>query len=196
MYSNKLSESKIVKRKIILNLEKILHEKCFQDFGHNTRVKNMTLNFAKLIDGEITSNEINNLSLFASLHDIGKVSIPKKVLSKNGPLSPSEWEIMKNYTKIGFRMAQSIDEPLLAQSILHLREHWDGNGYPYGLKREEIPLHSRIVSIVDAYDVMTHDKTYKKALSEEEAIEELKKYSGKCFHPHLISIFLDNYKNL
>lgn len=194
MYRNKLVESKNIRRKIILSLEKTLYEKCFEDYGHNERVKNMALNFAKFLDIEQDSMEISNLTLLASLHDIGKVSIPKEILGKQDCLTQVELEIVKRYTEIGFRMAQSIEEPILAQSILCIRERWDGKGYPYGLKGENIPLNSRIVSILESYDVMTHYRPYKNAISEKEALEELKKCSGKQYDPDLIKIFMENYK--
>lgn len=195
MYRNKLVESKDVRRKIILSLEKTLYEKCFEDYGHNERVKNMALNFAKLLNMESDSRGILNLSLLASLHDIGKVSIPKEILGKKAPLTQAELDIVKRYTEIGFRMAQSIDEPILAQCILSLRERWDGKGYPYGLKAENIPLNSRIVSIIEAYDVMTNSRPYKKAIGEEEALEELKRCSGGQFDPDLVKIFVENYQS-
>lgn len=195
MYRNKLVESKGVRRKIILSLEKTLYEKCFEDYGHNERVKNMALNFAKLLNIKKDSREILNLSLFASLHDIGKVSIPKEILGKKASLTQAELDIVKRYTEIGFRMAQSIEEPVLAQSILCLRERWDGKGYPYGLKAENIPLNSRIVSIIEAYDVMTHNRPYKKAMGEEEALEELKRCSGEQYDPDLVKIFVGNYQS-
>jgi diguanylate cyclase (GGDEF)-like protein len=175
MYRNKLVESKEIRKKIILGLEKTLYEKCFEDYGHNQRVKNMSLNFAKLLNMESESMESLNLTLLASLHDIGKVSMPKEILGKKAPLTQVELEIIKRYTEIGFRMAQSIDEPVLAQSILCLRERWDGQGYPYGLKGENIPINSRIVAIVESYDVMTHQRPYKN-------------------DPDLINIFIRNYK--
>ncbi|MBV7273648.1 diguanylate cyclase [Clostridiaceae bacterium UIB06] len=195
MYRNKLVESKDVRRKIILGLEKTLYEKCFEDYGHNERVKDMALNFAKLLNIKNDSREILNLSLFASLHDIGKVSIPKEILGKKISLTQAELDIVKRYTEIGFRMAQSIEEPVLAQCILCLRERWDGKGYPYGLKAKNIPLNSRIVSILESYDIMTHNRPYKDAICKEEALEELKRCSGEQFDPDLVKIFVENYQS-
>jgi len=115
----------------------------------------------RVLQAQLDANAIEAMTLLARFHDVGKAAIPHAILSKAGPLTQDEWHIMRSYTEIGYRMAQSIDEPVLAQAILAFREHWDGQGYPYGLKGDKIPLISRIVSILDAYDVMTHGRPYK-----------------------------------
>lgn len=196
MYGNKLSESREVRRKIILSVEKTLYSKHFNDSSHNLRVKKMALNFANVLESSSKEVDKVNLSLLASLHDIGKVSIPKEILCKEGPLSRSEWDIVKNYTEIGCRMAQSIDEPILAQSILALRERWDGKGYPYGIKGEDSPLLSRIVAIIDAYDSMIHYRPYKKTLNKEEALGEIKNGKGTQFDPDLVELFIGNINSI
>lgn len=192
MYSSKLVESKDIRKKIILNMEKTLHNKCWEDYEHITRVKAASVKLAKFLEEEPDSIDESNLSLLASLHDIGKAAIPKEILGKKGPLTDNEWKIMRSHTEIGFRMAQSIEEPILAQAILSLREHWNGKGYPYGLKGEQIPLISRIVSIADAFDVMTHDRPYRQKCSREEAVNELKRNSGSQFDPKLVECFIEN----
>lgn len=192
MYSNKLVESKDIRKKIIMNMEKILHSKCYEDFEHINRVKAASINLAKCFKLESESIDFSNLSLLASLHDIGKAAIPKEILGKKGPLTDNEWKIMRRHTEIGFRMAQSIEEPILAQAILSMRERWDGKGYPYGLKGIQIPLISRIVSIIDAFDVMTHERPYRQKFSREEALDELKKYSGSQFDPTLVENLMVN----
>ncbi|WHH58519.1 diguanylate cyclase [Petroclostridium sp. X23] len=196
MYSNKLAESKSVRRKIILGIEKTLHTKCFEDKGHIERVKKMALDFAKTLDIASDSIEMTNLPLLASFHDIGKVAIPQEILGKEGSLTNNEWEIMKSHTEIGYRMAQSIEEPVLAQAILAMRERWDGAGYPYGLKQNQIPYISRIIAILDAYDVMTHHRPYKSALSKEDALKELMRCRGTQFDPDLISKFLQHIRRV
>lgn len=191
MYNNKIIESREIRRKIILNIENILRERCFEDGGHTARVKSMAMNFAEALNIQEDSDELATLSLLAALHDVGKISIPREILGKKQPLSEIEREIIKSYTEIGYRIALSIDEPSLAYGIYALRERWDGQGYPNGLKEDKIPLISRIVSIIDAYDVMTYDRPYRKALSEDEALGELKKCSGTQFDPKLIDIFIN-----
>lgn len=190
MYSNKLLESKNIRKKIILSLEKTLSERCIEEYNHINRAKKMALKFGRALNIKPDSKEMLNLTRLASFHDIGKIVIPKEILEKGESLTESEWDIVKSYTEIGFRIAQSIEEPVLAQSILCLRERWDGKGYPYGLKNENIPLNSRIISIIDSYDVMTHDRSYKKAISHKEALEELKRCSGTQYDPNLVNIFI------
>jgi diguanylate cyclase (GGDEF)-like protein len=193
MYNNKLSESKRTRRKIITSIERILHTRCFEDPGHIERIKKMAGNFAKVLGITAETTEMLNLTMLATLHDIGKVAIPTEILGKHEALTKNEWEIMKTHTEAGFRMAQSIEEPLLAQAILGIRERWDGKGYPYGLENDQIPFIARVISIIDVYDVITHDRPYRKALSQREARKEFEKCSGKQFDPHLVKLFLDNF---
>jgi diguanylate cyclase (GGDEF)-like protein len=192
MYSNKLSESKEVRRRIILSVEKTLYSKYYKDSSHNLRVKAMALKFAEVLVNYSRNIDTVNLALLASLHDIGKVSIPKEILCKDGSLTKSEWDIIRSYTEIGCRMAQSIDEPILAQSILALRERWDGKGYPYGVRGEDIPLLSRIIALIDAYDVMTHYRPYKNSMTKDEALYEIEQEKGTQFDPDLAVMFIEN----
>lgn len=196
MYSNKLIESKKVRRNIILHMEKVMHQKCFKNYDHNERVKEISLRFTNFINLDAGSVELNNLAMLASLHDIGKIAIPQEILCKPGPLTNNEWKIVQSHSEIGYRMAQSIEEPILALAILAMRERWDGSGYPYGLNGEQIPLISRIIAIADAYDAMTHERPYKSKKSLKEALAELKRCSGSQFDPHLIRIFIDNIDSI
>lgn len=191
MYNNKIIESKRIRKKIILSIENTLREKCCEDNGHTDRVKSMAMNFARELNIDENSNEMAALSLLASLHNVGKISIPKEILTKKEPLSKTELEIIQSYTETGYRIALSIDEPTLAQGIYALRERWDGKGYPNGTKGNDIPLIARIISIIDAYDVMLYDRPYRKALSENEALEELVKCSGTQFDPQLVELFIN-----
>lgn len=192
MYSNKVVESRNVRKKIIMSMERILHTKCFESYEHVERLKRIGLGFAACLELHPDSIEMANLPLLATLHDIGKVTVPENILGKKGPLNDGERKIMQSHTEVGFRMAQSIEEPVLAQAILSLREHWDGGGYPQGLKGEQIPLISRIISIVDAYDVMTHDQPYKNKITRDQALHELERCSGCQFDPNLVKVFLNN----
>ncbi|HBV86824.1 MAG TPA: hypothetical protein DEF42_09280 [Desulfosporosinus sp.] len=190
MYSEKLQKSKEVRHRLILSVEKELHRRFFEDPGHVERVSSLADKLAQVEEARIGSFELDKLNLLTKLHDIGKVGIPKEILGKNSELSNQEFEIMQRHSEIGFRMAQSIDELLVADAILALRERWDGTGYPRGLKGDQIPLLSRLVGIVDAFDVMTHNRPYRLAKSQEEAIKELEKGCGKQFDPHLTHLFI------
>jgi diguanylate cyclase (GGDEF)-like protein len=192
MYSNKLTESKAFRRKIILNMERTLQTKCFEEPGHMRRLQTMAAQFARALGMVDNSKEWETLMMLAADHDIGKVTIPREILGKNGRLDSGEWQIVKSHPETGYRMTQSIEEPMLAQAILALREHYDGAGYPYGLRGAEIPWLSRIIAIVDAYDVMTHDRPYRKKRSPAEAAAELRRCAGRQFDPDLTRVFLDS----
>jgi len=196
MYSNKLQESKEVRRKILLGLEEILHAKCYEDQGHIERIKKLSIAFAMQLGFKADSAEIKQLTLLAGLHDIGKVAVPRDILGKPCPLTPGEWEIVRSHSEIGYRMAQSIGETAVGEIILALHERWDGQGYPLGLRGKQIPLLARLLAIVDAYDVMTHDRVYRQALSREEALLEIEQWGGKQFDPELASLFVTKIKQL
>ena len=124
------------------------------------------------------------------MHDIGKVAIPHQVLLKKGKLNDEEFEIMKQHTVKGYRIANASPELSgIADCILSHHEKWDGTGYPNKLKGEEIPLLARIISAVDSHDVMVHDRPYHHAMPEEDAIKELRRCAGTQFDPHVIEVF-------
>lgn len=192
MYSNKLIESKDTREKVISSLENVLQSKCSAYIGQSERVEAIAHRFAQLLDLGQEPQEMLNLLLLARLHDIGKVAMPVELLNKSTSLSENELQIISKYPEIGYRMAQAIGEPVLAQSMLAIREQWAGNGYPYGLKGDQIPFVARIISIIEAYDVMTHDQPYKPKMSQEEALRELERCAGTQFDPNLLRLFLDN----
>ena len=137
--------------------------------------------------------DLNDLELFAALHDIGKVGVSDKILNKPGKLTEEEWIVMKKHPEIGYRIARASHKlSRIADYILSHHERWDGMGYPRGLKGEDIPLLSRILSVADAYDAMTEDRIYRKALSKEEAIEEIRRNSGSQFDPIIANIFIES----
>jgi len=189
MYSSKLMESKKTRIDIIEFLEKILWEKDYQTEAHVMRLKNLVSKFGRHM--RLSKREIVELTQVAMLHDIGKISVPTEILKKCGPLTEEEWSIMKKHSETGYRITQSSRELAhISEAILGHHEWWNGNGYPQGLKEEEIPLYSRIVSIVDSYDVMTHERPYKKAIHPYDAMAEINKCAGKQFDPYLVNVFI------
>ena len=135
--------------------------------------------------------QISMLRLLCLLHDIGKIAIPLEILNKPGKLTDDEWTVMRSHTEKGYQIAMATEElSLLAEMILYHHERWDGEGYPAGLKQENIHVLSRIIAIVDAYDAMVNDRVYRKALKPEQAQKEILDNAGKQFDPHLAEEFI------
>ncbi len=138
--------------------------------------------------------EVDRIQLAALLHDVGKVAIPEEILEKPSALSTAEWRSVVQHPRIGqviLEQAAALKDAV--PIILHHHERYAGHGYPYGLRAHEIPLGARIVAIADAYDAMIHDRPYKRAMSHEMAIAELRRHSGTQFDPELVSLFCDLY---
>lgn len=136
--------------------------------------------------------QTDSLVLATKLHDIGKIGVPGSVLRKTDKLSPEELKLVKQHPEIGQKILQEAQQIKdLISAILYHHECWDGEGYPEKLKGEEIPLMARIVGIFDAYRAMRSDRPYRKALSKQQALAELRKGAGTQFDPHLVEQFLD-----
>lgn len=190
MYRNKLIETKSIISSIISSLERTLFEKSIKTESHTKRIKKMALQLGKSI--KLSPNDIDELSLLATIHDIGKVAILDIILNKKENLSKKEWETIKRHPEIGYRIAISSNQlSSIAEYILTVHEWWNGKGYPQGLKGEKIPVLSRIIAIVDAYEVMITGRPYKKAISKKKAIAELEKCSGTQFDPDLVKKFIE-----
>ncbi|MFZ5969255.1 MAG: sensor domain-containing diguanylate cyclase/phosphohydrolase [Bacillota bacterium] len=188
MYKNKLNESKSVRSTIISSLQATLEEKTMETKEHGERIKSLSLKLGKAI--HLSDSQLDELSLAAVMHDIGKIAIPDSILCKPGKLTEKEWEIMKKHTEIGYHiMMSSINMGTIGEYILSHHERWDGKGYPRGLKEDEIPIISRIITIIDAYDVMLHNRPYCLARSKEEALAEIQKCAGTQFDPYLVEKF-------
>ncbi len=189
MYRRKLLERKSISGSIILSLEATLSGKSFETKEHTERLKKLAIKFGKKLN--LPENQIGELSLLATLHDIGKVAIPESILIKEGQLNKKEWELIKRHPEIGSNIAGSSPQiEHIAGAILAAHEYWDGSGYPKGLKGGDIPLISRIVHIIDAFDVMRSGRPYKKLLSKSMAIKELRAHEGTQFDPVLTEEFI------
>lgn len=189
MYRAKLHRQKSARNSIVMALMKALEARDFLTEGHGERLQNIIQSFACIIG--LAENNFADLRLFAQFHDIGKVGIPDSILFKPGCLTEEEWVVMHRHCEIGYRIAMSTpDLAPIADWILKHQEWWNGNGYPLGLKGEDIPLECRMLSIVDAYDAMTSDRPYREAMSSEAAFAELKSCAGSQFDPKLVEQFV------
>jgi len=195
MYKNKLLKRNSIYNSIISSLERILWEKNQQTKGHTERLKRLALQLGSAIN--LPQNKLDELVLLSTLHDIGKIAIPDKILMKKGKLTAEEWKIIKRHPEIGYKIAESTPQiAQIAGDILSHHEWWNGAGYPQGLGGGYITVNACITSIVDAYDVMTFGRPYREAISEEEAIEELRRCSGTQFNPMLVRKFVILLKKL
>jgi len=142
----------------------------------------------------MTEIEADDLLHAAPMHDVGKIGIPDRILQKPGPLDPDEWKIMQGHVTIGAEIIGEHDAGMLAlarQIALTHHEKYDGSGYPNGLSGENIPLVGRIVAIADVFDALTSIRPYKKAWTEEEAVNFLREQKGRHFDPQLVDLFAD-----
>jgi diguanylate cyclase (GGDEF)-like protein len=189
MNKHKLLERKSFHGSIVSSLERALLERDYETEEHVTRMKEYSIILGREL--KLSENQLDELKLLATLHDIGKISIPDNIIFKPGKLNVMEWKIVKKHPEIGHRIAKTTPElSTIADGILTHHEWWDGKGYPRGLKEFEVSIISRIVSIVDAYDAMTSDRPYRKALSKKTAMKELKRCSGTQFDPSLVEAFV------
>ena len=167
----------------------MLWEKSHETRDHAERLKGMILRLGKSIN--LPQSKLDELVLLSTLHDIGKVAVPDNILMKKGKLNKNEWKVIRRHPEIGYNIAKSTPQiAMVAEDILAHHEWWDGSGYPQSLKGDEIPVNSRITSIVDAYDVMTMGRPYKEPISISEAKEELKRCAGTQFSPTLVDKFV------
>lgn len=191
---NKLADRTSSSNAVINSIKTALYERSDETEQHAQRMRALAHQFGQRLNLSYTM--LNDLEMLAMMHDIGKIGIDDAILKKPGRLTDEEYEMMKNHTTIGYKMATTIPEiEHIAYLILTHHEWYDGKGYPKGLKGEDIPLLSRMIAIIDAYDVMTHDRVYKKAVTKLEAIAELRRAQGSQFDPALVDIFIDMINN-
>lgn len=156
--------------------------------GHTRRVEDYSVRLADHLN--LSKHEKEELRLAAILHDIGKIGIDDAILRKGGALSEDEEFMMKSHPEIGARILGFVKEMRnIIPGVRYHHERFDGRGYPEGLKGEDIPLYARIISIADAYDALTTDRPYKKAVDKDTALEEIAKDKGSRFDPFIVHTF-------
>jgi response regulator RpfG family c-di-GMP phosphodiesterase len=157
--------------------------------GHSRRVRGYSLVIARAHG--VPDSELRDIEHGVLLHDIGKIGIPDAILLKPGPLTPSEWKVMRRHPEIGRRLVEKI--PFLRGAVpivYHHHERWDGTGYPLGLSGEAIPLGARIFAVADALDAMTFDRPYSRAVTFETARDEIQRCASTHFDPGVVATFL------
>lgn len=189
MYRKKVLEGQSVRNRAILSILSMLTDKYDEERIHSERVSHYCMRIGESL--KLNQDELEELKMAGMLHDIGKIAIPDSILDKPGKLTDEEWVIMKQHTLYGYNILKAADEySNLATYALSHHEKFDGTGYPQGIKGKKIPLYSRIISVVDAYEAMTSDRVYRKAMDPKDAIDELIRWSGKQFDPEIVDLFI------
>lgn len=175
--------------KIIQTLTAAIEAKDEYTEGHSRRVAHYVEKIAERM--RLAPSRIEDLKVAALLHDIGKIGIEDSILRKPAKLTTYEWDKIRQHPQIGIRILDEVAfNPVIKNAILHHHEKYAGGGYPDNLKESEIPLDAYILSAADAYDAMTSDRPYRKALSREQAMHVIKKEKGRQFHPRVADILI------
>ncbi|KFZ26733.1 MAG: Cyclic di-GMP phosphodiesterase response regulator RpfG [Candidatus Izimaplasma bacterium HR2] len=195
MYREKLLKIPSMRSNAIETILNTLYEKDKNSEIHSRSVSLISEKIAIAIG--MSRQDIAEVKTAGLLHDIGKIITPLSIINKVGKLSSDEYSIMKNHSEIGFRILNST-QPMrgISNIVLNHHERWDGMGYPRGIKQEEIPIKSRIISIADAFDAMTSERTYRDKISDEEALKEIIDNGGTQFDPKLVKILKEKFKEI
>lgn len=163
--------------------------------SHSLRVSDMAEQICLCLNLPAEQTELIHMA--AHVHDIGKIGIPDSVLLKKGGLMPGEWELIKQHPRIGAGILRSFEGlSEVADIILYHHERWDGKGYPEGIKKEQIPLGSRIIAVCDSIDAMLSDRPYKDAMNCEECQRELSNNSGVMYDPAVVAVVLGQWDQI
>jgi|GEM_PF-752470 len=190
MYKNKLKYGKVMRNMTIDRIIAKINRDYIYEEEHTQEVAKLCAKFGMVLS--FRDAEIEEIRMAGLLHDIGKISIPTEILMKTEKLKNSDYDLIRRHPETGYQILKSVDQYVkIAEAVLHHHEYWDGTGYPEGLTKEEIPLNSRILSIADAYQAMTSERTYRRRKTKSEAISELKNCAGKQFDPRLVNIFIN-----
>src|SRR2546430_54858 len=177
-------------RSVLLSFVHSIQERDIVTYEHSRRVATYAQRLARYLCW--SRRKAHDLALAALVHDLGKTWIANDILNKSGALSDEERRKMERHPVIGARILIGCDvHPFYVETVLYHHEAWDGSGYPTGLKGEEIPLSARILSVADVYDVLTSQRPYKGALSEDAARERLLLGSAASFDPMIVHAFLN-----
>jgi diguanylate cyclase (GGDEF)-like protein/putative nucleotidyltransferase with HDIG domain len=190
-----VSETQRIAISMIFALAATVDAKDHYTYGHSRKVSQYAVAMAQSMG--LPSDKISVIRTAGLLHDIGKIGIPDSILNKDGVLDEQEWRQIRSHPEMGVEILRYVAE--LSNSlpiILNHHEHFDGTGYPTGLKGQDIPLEARLISVADAYDAMTSLRPYHNQRSSQEAIDELKRCSGTTFDPELVDIFCKTLQSM
>jgi diguanylate cyclase (GGDEF)-like protein/putative nucleotidyltransferase with HDIG domain len=190
MYKHKIVQNEGTRGNTINTIIYTLHEKNPREERHSKRVSEICQKIGKALG--FTEIEVSRLKVVGLLHDIGKIAIEEGILNKPGKLTQQERDEIMRHPDIGYRiLSSSYEMQDIADCILAHHERWDGAGYPKGLKAEAIPKVARIVALADTYDAMTSERSYRKPLSENEVLAEIRNNAGSQFDPEIARVFVE-----
>lgn len=189
MYHKKLTESQVMRQDTIYSILETINKKDPLEKLHSENVSRNSVLIGRVYG--LSQEKLKELETAGLLHDIGKIAVSSTLLGKQTELTESEYIEIKRHSEIGYQILKSVDVfTSLAEIILHHHERWDGNGYPFGLVGEDIPLLSRIIALTDAYEAIRSDRPYRPGRSHSEALLEIQKHSGTQFDPKLVEILI------
>ncbi|MGD6843340.1 HD domain-containing phosphohydrolase [Bacillus infantis] len=181
--------SKITKN--LMDLAVSIEEKDGYTVDHCSRINKLSMLFGEYLG--FNSKQLMSLNIASFLHDVGKLKIPLAILRKPGKLTNEEWEIMKKHSEFGREILEQTGLPILVQAGKIVEQHherYDGKGYPYGLKGDEISIEASIIAVVDSYDAIISDRVYRKGKTKDEAFQEILRCKGTMYNPYIVDIFL------
>lgn len=176
-------------RKVFEKVSRLLDERDSYTAVHSSEVADLAVKIAKEMG--LSQGEIEKTDIAARVHDIGKIAVPDSILLKRGKLNEEEWAVMKRHPLISAELIEGLDlyRPVV-DAVRHEHEHWDGSGYPDGLKGEQIPLLSRIIAVADVHNALSTDRPYRKAFTYERTIEMIKEMRGTTLDPMIVDALL------
>ncbi len=178
---------------MLRGLIRLLEQRDPYTHGHSRRVTGHCERIARQMG--LSAVEVAKIRTAASVHDIGKIQTPTRVLHRPGKLTEDELSLIRRHVIDGATLVAAMGDPEVTEIVRHHHERFDGSGYPDGISAEEIPLGARIIGVADAFDAMTSDRSYRKALSHRQALDELDKESGRQFDPAVVSTFHGHYSS-
>ncbi len=175
---------------IILSLAREVHARDAYTSGHMEEVEKLGIMTAEEMGLDLSGHKRDVLVASLHLHDVGKIGIPDNILKKEGKLSEEEWLVMRDHVFKGARILEPLDDfKEVARIVMLHHENYDGSGYPYGLKEDEIPIEARIITVVDTFHAMVSTRCYRKGRSFDYALKELERCAGKQFDPEVVKAF-------